>query len=435
MEKKRILILGAGVSGLSAGWHLAKKFPHYECTLLEKSQNPGGWMHSENVGDFLVEGGPRVFKTSRNLDFLELIQELNFSSSLIPSSKSAKARYLWTNGRLQKMPGGPLSLCFSTLGRSVLAALWKEKNIPPVLHDETVWDFAMRRFGKDVAERLIDPLVLGIYAGDSKTLSVESCFPFLKTLEKEYGSILKGMFSSLKKKKQKSSFKGALFSFKQGTRSFVEEWSSKFPFPIHYGEEVVSLKRDKDVWQAKTLNKTWEADAVILAVPSFAAAQLLKEESFQASQLLESIPYEDITTLHLGWKGDVLPVSAFGYLVPTKEKEPILGVLFDTKMFDKKDTLITVMVRGVFYSEEELGKIAKKVAESHLQILKKPDLFSYKKMGKAIPQYVLGHLKKKEQILNALTSETQSVYLVGNYLEGVSVNDCVKNAKKMVERI
>ena len=424
MKKKRILILGSGISGLAASWHLAKKSDEYDCILLEKEHSPGGWMQSHKEQDFLIEGGPRVFKTSRNKEFLQIVDEIGFSSSLLPSSPSAKARFLWTDGKFQKAP---------KLSLSLLHSLWKERKIPPVFEDETIWDFTVRRFGKDIAEKLVDPMVLGIYAGDSKHLSIKACFPFLKVLEQEHGSVIKGMFSSLKKKKQKPTFKASLFSFKEGTGSFIEKWRSKIPFPIHYDQEITSLRRENGLWQIKSQTKTWEGDEVILAIPASSAAKLLKEEAPKTADLLESIPYENITTLQLGWKGDVLPFSAFGYLVPTFEKEPILGVLFDTKMFGKKDTLITVMVRGVSHSEEELKAIAKRVAAHHLKITQEPDLFSYKKMARAIPQYVLGHPEKRDTLLKTLQEEIGNLHLVGNYLDGVSVNDCIKNAGKMIE--
>ncbi len=433
MAKKRILILGAGISGLSAAWYLAKKYPDYESVIIEKDLKAGGWMNSNLDGDFLLEKGPRVFKTSRNSDFLQVVQELDFSSSLIPSASDANRRFLWLDGKFQKMPDGIFSLLFSSLCRPLLFSLFRERNVPSNHLDETIWDFASRRFGQTVAERFFDPLILGIYAGDIKKLSIDSCLPILKKWEREKGSVIKGVFSSLKNKKQKSTFKAPLFSFKEGTSSFIQKWISKIPGSIQLGEEILSLKREKGVWQARSLQNTWEGDAVVLALPSFVAAKLLKEEAPETSKLLDMISYEDITTLQMGWKGDVLPFSAFGYLVPTTEKEPVLGVLFDSKMFSKKDSLITVMIRGVFHEEKELKDIAERIRSNHLKVAEKLDLFSYKKMENAIPQYFLDHREKKNAILKSLKQEAQNLYLACNYLEGVSVNDCIKNAKNLTD--
>jgi len=432
MEKKRILILGAGVSGLSAAWELAKN-SQYECTILEKDPQVGGKMGSKEKR-FLIEKGPRVFKTSRNSDFLEVVRELDFSSSLIPSSRDANVRYLYVDGKLQKMPTGLISLFFSPLCRPLFLALFKEMKVPANTKDETVWDFACRRFNQKTAECFFDALLLGIYAGDIKKLSVESCFSILKKWERENGSIVKGVISSFGKKKPKSSFKGDLFSFKGGSGAFIKEWASKMPFPIHYNEEVTSLKKEGNKWIAKSLNHSWEGDEVILTTPSFVSAKLLKEGAPKSAEVLDSIPYEDLTTIQLGWAGDVLPISAFGYLVPTVEKEPVLGVLFDSKMFTQKNTLITVMTRGVSHSDEALRRIAKRVSISHLKIPKEPDHFSYNKIKWAIPQYHLGHKEKVESLLISVKQEAEGVHLVGNYLEGSSINDCIKNAREKVQR-
>ena len=432
MGKKRILILGAGVSGLSAAWQLSKKSSEYECTILEKDPQIGGKMGSKGEGDFLLEKGPRVFKSSRNFDFLEVVNELEFSSFLIPSSPEANTRYLWIDGKLQKMPTGLLSLLFSSLCRPLLFALFKERKIPVNPQDETIWDFACRRFTQDIAERFFDPLILGVYAGDIKKLSTESCLSILKKWEREKGSIFKGALSSFGKKRPKPPFTSPLFSFKGGTGAFIKEWASKMPCPIHYEEEITSLKKEDGKWRATSAKQTWEGDEIILAVPSFTAAKILKDEAPESAKLLDSIPYEDLTMIHLGWKGDVLPFSAFGYLVPTIEKEPILGVLFDSKMFFQKDTLITVMIRGVSHTREELQEIAERVRAIHLKIPKEPDHFSYNKIERAIPQYFLGHKEKIETLLKNLKEETQGLHLAGNYLGGSSVNDCIKNAKEMV---
>jgi protoporphyrinogen/coproporphyrinogen III oxidase len=434
MEKKHILILGAGVSGLSAAWELSKN-PQFKCTILEKDSQVGGKMGSQEMEDFIIEKGPRVYKTSRNDEFLKVVRELGFYESLIPSSKGANVRYLYVNGKLQKMPTGLFSLLSSSLCRPLLFALLKERKVVANPKDETVWDFACRRFNQHVAERFFDPLLLGIYAGDIKKLSTESCFSILKKWEKENGSIFKGAFSSFGKKKNKPSFEGSLFSFKGGSSAFTTKWASKMPFPIHYNEEVTSLKKEGDKWVVKSLNNTWKGDEVVFAMPSYAAAKILKQEAPKSAKLLDAIPYEDLTTIQLGWKGDVLPINAFGYLVPTVENEPVLGVLFDSKMFTQKDTLITLMTRGTNRSNEELMEIANRVRVDHLKIEKEPDHFSYNKVVWAIPQYHLGHRDKVRDLLKSVKEEARNIHLVGNYLEGSSVNDCIKNARERVQDV
>ncbi len=431
MQKKRIAILGGGISGLSAAWYLSQGGFQNQCTLIEKQDRAGGWMGSSIDAFFSVEKGPRIFKTSRNLDFLQWIEDMDLAESIITSSPHAEARYLWKEGALHKMPSGLFSLCTSSLSRPLLLSLLRERSIPPVTKDETIWDFACRRFGRLAAERFFDPLVLGIYAGDCKKLSVEACFPVLKGWEKEHGSIIRAMFAK-GKKKQPLPFKASLFSFIKGTGPWVEECVEKIPAELCFGQEIVSLKRKTNTWQIHSSEKTWEAEEVVLATPSYTAAKLLRKEAPQSAEILSSISYEDVTTIHLGWKGRVLPFSAFGYLIPSSEKSSILGVLFDSEMFGKEDnTLITIMIKGTFHVEKKLEEIASHVREHHLKITKKPDYFSFSKKSKAIPQYVMGHIQKKQDLRQVLSKEAPHLHLVGNYLDGVSVNDCIRVSKEL----
>ena len=433
MKKKCILILGAGVSGLAAAWYLAEKNTGCECLLLEKASAPGGWMGSKQEGAFLLEKGPRIFKTSRNESLLEIVSAIGFSSKLIASAPEANVRYVWSGGKFQKMPTTLFSFLTSSFCRPLLIALWKERKVAPLLEEETIWDFACRRFGQIVAERFFDPLVLGIYAGDLKKLSLESCFPLLKQWESEKGSVVKGFFSSLKRAKKKRE-ESPLFSFKGGSQAFIQEWVSKLPFQIQCGEEVVALKKEEGKWRVETTSKSFEADFVISTLPAYETSKLLQEIAPETSLLLDSFTYQDVTSLHMGWEEEVLPFSAFGYLIPQKEKEPVLGVLFDSKMFKKEDgfTLLTAMLEGTYHTEEELRVIGTRITEGHLAVLQKPTLFSFQKMRRAIPQYHVGHSEKKKALFLALKKETENFLALGNYLDGVSVNDSIQSAKKRI---
>lgn len=431
MKKKRILILGAGISGLAAAFTLAKKTDEYDCVLLEQKLFAGGYIETEELDGFTLEKGPRVFKTSRNREFLQLIEEVGFSSEIISSSKASKGRYLWLNGSLQKLPSSLFSLITASLARPLLISLLKEWRIPAVMDDETIWDFACRRFGKSVAERFFDPLVLGIYAGDIKKLSIEACFPILKELERKKGSITLGLLASLFKNKKKplslNAPASSLFSFRRGTSSFIKQLVSKIPFPIHYGQEILSLEKKGDLFQVKCSHGVFEGDEVIIALPACVAGALLKPQNEELFMRLSNIPYQAITSVNVAFDAEVLPISAFGYLIPKIEKEEVLGVLFNSKIFPGQHsfphTTMTLMIEGTDRSDEELLSIVDLVLKVHLKIKSIPKVISWKKMPKAIPQYHLGHLENVEAIESLVP---EGVRLVGNYLKGVSVNDCIR---------
>ena len=434
MKKKRMLILGAGISGLSAAYALAKKSDEYDCVLLEQKESAGGFMETEEIGGFILEKGPRVFKSSRNKELLQLVEEVGFSSEVIGSSKDSERRYLWLDGALQKMPDNLFSLLTSSLARPLLISLLKEWSKPTFLEDETIWAFACRRFGKSVAERFFDPLVLGIYAGNIKKLSVEACFPFLKELEREKGSITWGLLSSFfKKKRKKAALSSSLFSFKKGTGSFIKHLISRIPFPIYYGQKVLSLEKKGEGFLLKCSQGVFEADEVIIALPAYVAGDLLKLFEEELFVRLSNIPYQAVTSMNVAFVSEVLSVSAFGYLIPKIEKEEVLGVLFDSKIFPEQQgfshTTMTLMIEGVDRSDEELLRILDRVLKVHLKIAGEPNVVSWKRMAKAIPQYNVGHLEEVSAIQKLLP---KGIHLAGNYLKGVSVNDCIRLSASLV---
>ncbi|HSX12581.1 MAG TPA: protoporphyrinogen oxidase, partial [Rhabdochlamydiaceae bacterium] len=217
MKKKRIIILGAGISGLSCAWYLSKLSPLCEFVVLEKTEKCGGYLQSEKKEGFLFEKGPRTFKTSRSSELLELAKELGIQDKQIFSSIEAEKRYLCLNNKLHKFPRPLFS--FSFLKEWFVSSKAQE--------EETIYDFAVRRFNKKIADRFFDPLAIGVYAGDARNLSINSCFPYFKMLEKKYGSVTKGFLKA--KTKDRS-----LFSFTGGMQTLTDALHDKLKDHLHF---------------------------------------------------------------------------------------------------------------------------------------------------------------------------------------------------------
>jgi len=427
--KKRIVIIGAGISGLSFAWYIGKNRPDCECILLEKKETPGGYMRTRDTEDGIVEKGPRVFKTSRSPDFLQLIKETGFSSELIGSDSKAKSRYLWKGGELKKVGSVALPYLFRGLMRD-----WKT---PSVSKEETVWEFTSRRFGNKIADGLFDPLVLGIYAGDIKELSADAIFPVLKRWERENGSVIKGALSALIKKRKKDPrgdppFKG-LFSFKKGSGSFISHLEKSITGPIFYGEKSLGIKKENGVFQVISGQGVIEADEAVCAMPAHETASFIRSLSPEVAGILEEIPYRSIINVNVIFERAVRIKPGFGYLVPTLEKETILGVLFDSNIFPEQDkracTKLTIMIRS---EEQNTKEAVYRCLTRHLGIFEKPKEIIEESYSSAIPQYVIGHREKIASIYQKLP---RGVHLIGNYLEGVSVNDSIKTARNLSLRI
>ncbi len=424
MKKKRMIIIGAGISGLSAAWHLSIKHPEYDCLLLEENQAPGGCIYTKEQKGFLLEQGPRIFKTSRCLDLLSLIEEIGLSSEIIFSPAKLHSRYLWTQGSLKKLPENFFSLLFSSYFRPLLWALCKEWKQPTYVGDETIWSFGCRRFGVCVTERLLDPMVLGIYAGDYKKLSVKACFPILKEWEQKFGSLTLGLLRSSKKKVSKG-----LFSFHGGMNILIQRLVEKIPFSVCCEQRVLSLQKMQNGFIVMTEKGDYVADRVILAVSASKASKILYSLQPEVSYKLAKIPCQKVTIVNVVLEGDVLPVSGFGYLVPSQEGEVILGGIFDSKLFPRASsspyTQLTFMLKG------DVGDVASSLVQkaliTHLGLSEKLKVLSWSiTASQKIPQYLCGHQDNVQDIRQSLQ---EGIFLVGNYLEGVSVNDCVRVAR------
>jgi protoporphyrinogen/coproporphyrinogen III oxidase len=427
MRKVKAVIVGSGVSGLSAAWYLAKKIPKEDALIVEQHSALGGCIQTDVEEGMLIERGPRIFKTAKNRAFLTLIQELDYQKELISSCKKAKGRYIYTENRLQK--------ALSTGGASLFFALAQEWRKKRGATDESIWDFSCRRLGQAVTERIIDPMTLGIYAGDIRKLSILSCFPTLKRWEQEKGSLTKGILCHLFSPKGEKNG-SSLFSFQKGVFSFMENLASQIPFPIEYEQGVLTIQKKGDALLVVTEKEVIQAENVILAVPATSAASMLSLLSPTASFLLARICYNLVTSVCVAWEKSVFPCTGIGYLVPSKEKSPILGCLFDSHLFPQQDAHVgskmTMMLRGSFTKKEDIEKIALEATKKHLKLSIAPSHISYKMDHKQmIPQYFVGHSDLVSSIRSNLPP---GIVLTGNYLEGVSVSDCIALSRKEMEQ-
>ncbi len=422
---KHVMILGGGISGLSLAFFLkGKAF----VTLVEKQPHLGGWMVSNLSEGFFLERGPRIFQKNKSDALLQLFQELSLKKEIIASSPKAKRRHLWRRGRLQEM--GPFTKEFFSLLSSVL----HEVNTPVKTEDETVYEFISRRFSKKVAEEIFDPLTLGIFGGDIRKLSIKACFPTLKAYEQKHGSVVKGFLKGRKKKSGKG-----LFSLQQGMGSLIETLSQKALCDIHACEEVQAIEKIGDRFFITTNLHQYSPDIVVSALDATTIGRLFMNINPQMGKALASIPYQGIDLLQLGYHQKVLTTCGFGYLVPTSEKETVMGVIFDSEVFptqnrEENQTRLTVMCRQTLLDEDALKRHVLDALKRHLGICFYPNMISVHRLHNAIPQYHLGHLEKIEGLRENFRS-IPNFYFVGNYLHGVSVDDCIRTSYEVSQEI
>ncbi len=403
----KILILGGGISGLCTAWYLRKKYPKAAISLLEKGSRLGGAIETRK--DFLFESGPRIFPYARSSFLLELIEELGLKDEMIFSDKSAGRRFILHKNRLRSVP---------SLFPIIVPALLREYFLPQKINDdESIYDFAKRRFGVKIAETLFDPLALGIYAGDIHKLSLRSCFPFLYELEKNHGSILKGMLSKKRSKENKG-----FFLLEKGMESLIQALHQQLDLDIHFNCKVESISKEGVV----TGGKFWGANWIISALPGPEIGRLTKG--------WPDFPAASMWVVHAAFAGGLFTKKGAGYLVPTKEGEDLLGVVWDSSIFpqQEKHTRFTALLRDGC-GETQAKTLALKSLRHRLGISADPLFLEAQHMKEAIPQFEVGYHERFAKFQAFLKKEVPILSLVGNYVDGASVDCCIRTAKQLAE--
>lgn len=405
---RKVVILGAGISGLAAAWFLKKRFGNtIELTLHEKTERAGGWIQTHQIEGFLFEGGPRGFRPKgKGAATLELVQELGLTPSLVPANPFARNRYLLLSGKLTPF-GLPL-----LLKQGLITALLRDLFTPrQTSEDETIDAFFRRRFNAHFAENLMNPLTTGIFGGTSSALSMRSCFPKVWEFEQTNGSVVKGFWKRSKGEQKKN--KTPLYSFTEGMEMLPKTLAQRLEEHIVYNS-------------APDLHNL-DADLVLAAIPAPSLAAMLNLDS----------PLQCLTlsTVSLGWEGSLLKKPGFGFLIPEKEGSPILGMTWDSEIFPhhniKEQTRLCVMIRGEG-EEKQLLQTALESVKRYLNLSRPPDAALIRCAKQAIPQYTLHHHARIQSFLSSLPPH---VHPLGTSYHGVGVNDCIDAAARYVNSL
>eukprot|EP01087_Luapelamoeba_hula_P015558 TRINITY_DN4665_c0_g1_i3.p1 TRINITY_DN4665_c0_g1~~TRINITY_DN4665_c0_g1_i3.p1 ORF type:complete len:501 (-),score=41.77 TRINITY_DN4665_c0_g1_i3:76-1578(-) len=489
----RVVVLGGGISGLSAAYFAARHPAVKSVTLLEGTGRFGGWLQTAYLPspsaphtNYQFECGPASLRTTGapaavTLQLMDDIGLLDSGVAIGGSPAGAKRRYLYTDGQLQELPSSLLGLAVSPLGRrimqSALHEIWVKR--PSQDADESVHRFFARRFSPYVADVVADPLVSGIFAGRAKEVSLRGCFPSLHQYEKKYGSVVRGvireMFTGSSAERPVLSPKAQdlvrqrIASFTTGMQALPDalvSWLSRVDnkpvnLRLNTAAACIAMTADrKEGYEIQTqTGEIIAADRIISTLPARSLSKLLAAsdvEDFHANQqlvtMLASIAHSSVAVVHLGYPNLVLPpgVEGFGYLVPSSEREPILGVQWNSLTFPQHnsrptETRLTVMLRipdlpltsgGAVSETETYRQVAEASVQRHLGFDQPAEVAHVVLNRHAIPQYGLGHATLAQEIIGL----TQQVYecrlgLVSGFLHGVAINDCVVNAQRTVNSL
>lgn len=440
-----VAILGGGICGLCAAYALKKK--GFDITIYEKDKAAGGKIQTFKKDNWLLELGPNTLAVKEEAIW-NFLADLNLNDKIIKANKQAQKRYIVRNRSLHAVPDSIFNFLTTKLfSTSAKLRLLKEPFISSSTQDdETLASFIQRRLGEEPLHYGVNPFVAGVYAGDPKKISAQHTFSTLIEMEKEHGSVFKGII----KKKQKKSAKKALISFDQGLHTLPQQLRKKLGSSLKLDTKVAALSRENNGWKVtlnnqKKTNRTFSK--VVSTLPPTQLANIWTDsKSRNEIDKLTEITYAPISVIALGFRKDqiVHPLDGFGMLVPEKENFNILGCLFSSTLFPnrapKNHELLTCFVGGMRQPElanrttQELKTAVLNDLNDLLGINSDPVFTHHTYYAQAIPQYNVGY-DTFSDAAKQIENDNPGFYIHGNFIAGVSVPDCITSSLEMAKRL
>ncbi len=464
----RMLIIGGGISGLSAAYYTQKKTSDANITLFEAGSRWGGKITTDRVstdeGLFVVEGGPDTFLATKPYA-TQLCQELGLAERLHGTNPARRNTYVLHEGRLLPLPDGLAMMIPSDIASMLRSGLlhWPAKLrmgldflLPArsVDGDESLGAFVSRRLGRAAYENLIEPLMSGIYAGDGDQLSLKSTFPYLRDLELKYGSLARGALEMRKQASaRQASLQGSRSAFLTPTTGLAEIVETLVAHLEHKGVDlrlntpVAGITHQGALYQVELkTGATLEADSVILATPAPVSGALLAALDPSLASVLESIPYASTATVSLAYRRSDLPhaLDGYGYVIPRREGRRALACTWTSTKFlhraPEDYALIRVFVgragqeHEIPHDESVLLELAREELRLTLGIRAEPIFSRVFVWENAMPQYNLGHPEKLARI-DAALAKHPGLALAGNGYRGIGIPDCIHSGELAVEKV
>ncbi|HEY5626610.1 MAG TPA: protoporphyrinogen oxidase [Nitrospira sp.] len=469
---RTVAIVGGGISGLATAFALQEQAAaaglSITCTVLDAGPTWGGKIVTHRIGDLVTEAGPDSFLSQKPAG-LELIEKLGLTDQLINTNETGKKAFVYSGGRLRDLPEGLVVITPGQIGPFLrsglltaggLARMGMDLVIPAKRsqQDESLAAFFRRRFGRQAFERMMEPLMAGIYAGDAEQMSLKATFPRFLELEREHGSVIRGMMAARDSRSapQAGQPRRTMFvSLKNGLEDLIAALVRQLT------EQGVVLKSNTVVESLRVRSHQlgrWtydvmlgdraalSVDSLVLATPAFVSAELLRPLTPIAGGVLETIPYASTATIAMAYPASVIrgSVSGFGFVVPRIENRDLIAATWTSLKWPHRAPPDQLMVRcyvgGVgreaILELDDHALVAKVKAELKqiCGVTAEPTYVEVNRWMKAMPQYLLGHTERLEQIESAL-SRYGGLVLTGAAYRGVGIPDCIRDGALAAERV
>jgi oxygen-dependent protoporphyrinogen oxidase len=455
----RVAVVGGGIAGLSAAHRLLELDATLEVRVFEAGKRLGGSLASERVAGYLLEEGGDMFITDKTAA-LSLCQRLGIADRLVSPNEQHRGSLVLRNGKPEPVPQGFVLMApteirsmvktpiLSPLGKLRMAA---ELFVPRgrANADESVASFVRRRFGSEALDRLVQPLIGGIYTGDPERLSLRATLPRFCDMEQNHRSL---MFSSLRQppRKESGARYGLFVSLPGGLGELVDALGrrvTELGAEVRVGSAVVRVARSASGFRLETSDgHSMEFDALIVALAAWQAAALVAPLSKPLSARLARIPYASTAVVASGYRlADVAhPLDAFGLVVPHREGRKVLAVSFASRKFEGRApegrVLFRTFVGGALQPElytlddQAMLQVVRGELEAMLGVAGTPEFERVLRHPRSMPQYEVGHLALVDAI-EAELARLPRLALAGNAYRGVGIPDCVLSGERAAERL
>ena len=466
MEKMedQVIIIGGGISGLATAYYLeqqaaAANLP-LSTTIIEKEPILGGKIATHRGDGFIMEGGPESFVT-RKPEAWELCHKLGIADRLIGTTSSGK-NYVLHNGRPAAVPMGPGAFIGSPLlSASGKLRVLKEPFVSPRTDpgDESLGSFLRRRIGNEMVDNIVKPAIGSVYLGDVDKMSVQVSFDQFAAMEREHGSLVKGMFALMKQRKAERKASGAakppqkpaFATLKNGLMELVEAVANAIQGEILTNTAVSTLTYDPThtLPYALTLSngETRRAHIVVLTTPTFAMAELLADVDTAVSDQLRAITYNPVTTINIAFnRSDIAdPFDGFGVVVPDTESSQLLAIEGMSVKFPHRapndQFVLRAFVGGpkhtdlVNLPDNELIALVRRELAGIFDIHAAPTQTQICRWQPANPQPAVGHLAMIANVEAQLAQKLPKLYLTGAGLRGQGIPDCIRQSRAVINKI
>ena len=443
----RVAVIGGGISGLAAAHRLSNL--GLAVTLVEKSEQLGGKVVTERVDGFVIEGGPDSFVAAKRT-VIELATELGIADRIISSRPEHPGSYVWSRGRIHRLPAGLLLMAPSRLGplfaSSLLSWRGKVRAAAELLiprrqpdGDESLESFVVRRLGREVLDRIAEPLIAGIHAAEPASMSLEASFPRFLEMERDHRSLILAA-RALSKKADTSVSHFA--SFRRG----MGELTTALIGSLHRIDQRLRVtvdrisKRSPELLLDLSDGTQLEAQGIVLATPARAAAALLGEIAPNAREAIAGIRQVSTTAVTLAYRSEEIPVlKGSGFVVPAAEGRRLMGVSYLSQKWDgrvpsEQFVLLRAFLRRDATNGEEPTTVARDELADSVGIRAQPVLEKIHHWEGGLHQYALGHRDRVARAEDGLR-KFPGIVLAGAAFYGIGLNECIASGQRAADRI